>query len=499
MKKLIIELINKYYQEIFDLWLDKIELTFNKKLSDSQKVTFVESSLGILSELIVTSDYELADQYLIDIYTMFSKADFNLLEISQIFNFGRNSLLNNFQKEKSLTFDPLIILGFIDEVIEQLFARYSIIYQNALVKELEKDRDRLKAKLEVSQKYLNNILHTSETAIIVIDNKEKFTSWNKSAENIFGYTEKEALGKPSSLLLPNADKYYQELNFIKENVKKSSDVLIIDTERCTKDGRIIPVQLSIARLPSKNGEYSGRTVIIKDVSLVKQLQQQIDQSEKLAVIGQLAAGIAHEIGNPLASISSLVQLIQRKNKDENLAEQLVIIKENIDRISKIVRELVDFSRPPSYEKVTIQITDIIKTAVGIVKYDKRVKKVDFRTEFDFNMPLVKVVPDQLLQVFVNILINALDAINGTGNIFVKSFHDDDNIFISITDNGCGMDSETISKIFDPFFTTKEVGKGTGLGLSVSYSIIKKLNGEILVESEPNNGSTFIIRIPRNEN
>lgn len=499
MKKLIIELINKYYQEIFDLWLDKIELTFNKKLSDSQKVTFVESSLGILSELIVTSDYELADQYLIDIYTMFSKADFNLLEISQIFNFGRNSLLNNFQKEKSLTFDPLIILGFIDEVIEQLFARYSIIYQNALVKELEKDRDRLKAKLEVSQKYLNNILHTSETAIIVIDNKEKFTSWNKGAENIFGYTEKEALGKPSSLLLPNADKYYQELNFIKENVKKSSDVLIIDTERCTKDGRIIPVQLSIARLPSKNGEYSGRTVIIKDVSLVKQLQQQIDQSEKLAVIGQLAAGIAHEIGNPLASISSLVQLIQRKNKDENLAEQLVIIKENIDRISKIVRELVDFSRPPSYEKVTIQITDIIKTAVGIVKYDKRVKKVDFRTEFDFNMPLVKVVPDQLLQVFVNILINALDAINGTGNIFVKSFHDDDNIFISITDNGCGMDAETIGKIFDPFFTTKEVGKGTGLGLSVSYSIIKKLNGEILVESEPNNGSTFIIRIPRNEN
>lgn len=499
MKKLIIELINKYYQGIFDLWYDKIEINFGKKLSQSQKVTFVESSLGILSELIVTADYELADQYLIDIYTMFSKADINLLEISQIFNFGRNSLLNNFQKEKSLNLDPLIILGFIDEIIEQLFARYSMVYQNALVKELEKDRDRLKAKLEISQKYLNNILHTSETAIIVIDNKEKFTSWNKGAENIFGYSEKEVIGQPSSLLLPNADKYYQELNYIKEGVKKSSEVLVIDTERCTKDGRIIPVQLSVARLPSKNGEYSGRTVIIKDVSIVKQLQQQIDQSEKLAVIGQLAAGIAHEIGNPLASISSLVQLIQRKNKEEALAEQLVIIKENIDRISKIVRELVDFSRPPSYEKVTIQITDIIKTAVGIVKYDKRVKKVDFRTEFDFNMPLVKVVPDQLLQVFVNILINALDAIDGTGNIFVKTFHDDDNIYISITDNGCGMDSDTVSKIFDPFFTTKEVGKGTGLGLSVSYSIIKKLNGDIIVESEPNSGSTFIIRIPRNEN
>jgi len=499
MKKLIIELINKYYQEIFDLWFDKIEISYGKRLSQSQKVTFVESSLGILCELIVTADYQLADQYLIDIYTLFSKADFNLLEISQIFNFGRNSLLNNFQKEKSLTFDPLIVLGFIDEVVEQLFARYSMIYQNAMIRELEKDRDRLKTKLEVSQKYLNNILHTSETAIIVIDNKEKFTSWNKGAENIFGYSEKEVIGQLSNLLLPNADKYYQELTFIKDIVKKSSEVLILDTERCTKDGRIIPVQLSVARLPNKNGEYSGRTVIIKDVSLVKQLQQQIDQSEKLAVIGQLAAGIAHEIGNPLASISSLVQLIQRKNKDDNLGEQLTIIKENIDRISRIVRELVDFSRPPSYEKITIQITDIIKTAVGIVKYDKRVKKVDFRTEFDVNMPLVKVVPDQLLQVFVNILINALDAIDGTGNVFVKTYHDDENAYISITDNGCGMDVDIIEKIFNPFYTTKEVGKGTGLGLSVSYSIIKKLSGEIIVESEINNGSTFIIRIPRSEN
>jgi len=498
MKKLIVEIINRYFQQIFDSWFEKLDIAFDKKLSESQKVTFVESSLGILCELVVTADYKLADQYLIDIYTLFSKAEINLIEISQIFGFGRNTLLNIFQKEKSVAYDPLIILGFIDEVFEQLFARYSMIYQNAQIKQLEKDRDRLRAKLELSQKYLNNILHTSETAIIVIDSKEKFTSWNKGAENIFGYTNAEAIGKPSSLLLPNADKYFQELNFIIDNVKQSSEVLIVDTERCTKDSRIIPVQLSVARLPSQNGEYSGRTVIIKDVSIVKQLQQQIDQSEKLAVIGQLAAGIAHEIGNPLASISSLVQLIQRKNKDENLGEQLVLIKENIDRISKIVRELVDFSRPPSYEKITIQITDIVKTAVGIVKYDKRVKKVNFETEFDPNIPFVKVVPDQVLQVFVNILINALDAIDGTGSVFVKTYHNDENIFISITDNGCGMDSETALKIFDPFFTTKNVGKGTGLGLSVSYSIIKKLNGEILVESEVSKGSTFFIRIPRDE-
>jgi signal transduction histidine kinase len=225
------------------------------------------------------------------------------------------------------------------------------------------------------------------------------------------------------------------------------------------------------------------------------LQAQIDQSEKLAVIGQLAAGVAHEIGNPLASISSLVQILQRKTQDTFFSEQLSNIKENIDRISKIVRELVDFSRPPSYEKASQDVTDIIKTAIGIVKYDKRVRKVKFETELQSSLPKTNVAADQLLQVFVNILINSLDAIEGNGIIHVKSGHDKKNIYIEIIDNGCGMDESTLKQIFDPFFTTKDVGKGTGLGLSVSYGIIKQFNGEITADSKLNEGSTFRIVLP----
>lgn len=499
MKKLILELLKKYYDSIFKSWVDNVQLFYGDKLSEAQIVTFVESSLQVLMETVEKGDYSSADQYLIDAYNLFSDTDLTLLEISQIFHDGRNVLINNIQKEKAGEFDPVILLGFVDELVEQIYARYGMLHQNAEMKELANDRDRLQKKLEMNQKYLSNILYTSETAIAVIDENEKFNSWNKGAQNIFQYTEEEVIGKPSSLLLPDMEKYYDELEIIIEQAKVNENVTVIDTERKTKDGRVIPVQLSVAKLPSSNGEYNGRTVILKDLSQVKQLQQQVDQSEKLAVIGQLAAGVAHEIGNPLASISSLVQVIQRKNKDEVLGDQLVIIKENIDRISKIVRELVDFSRPPSYERVIIQITDIIKTAVGIVKYDKRVKKVNFETEFDPDLPLVRIVPDQMLQVFVNILINALDAIGGKGDITVKSFHSDNTIFIEIADNGCGMDKETVKKIFDPFFTTKDVGKGTGLGLSVSYSIVKKFNGEILVESELSKGSKFIIKLPVLEN
>jgi len=228
---------------------------------------------------------------------------------------------------------------------------------------------------------------------------------------------------------------------------------------------------------------------------VKRLQQQIDQSEKLAVLGQLSAGIAHEIGNPLASISSVVQLLQRKSKDDSTSEYIALLRENIDRISKIVRELVDFSRPPKYEESFVDITGIIKTGIGIVKYDKRVKNINFETQLSPELPRIRAVADQLLQVFVNIMINALDAVKGEGTIIVKSRNDDEFIFIDICDNGCGMTEEVMEKIFEPFFTTKEVGKGTGLGLSVSYGIVKKFNGDIKVTSRVDKGSCFKIIIP----
>jgi len=338
-------------------------------------------------------------------------------------------------------------------------------------------------------------LHSSDQAIMMVDDNEYFIAWNRGAEKIFGYKENEVLGKSSSLLLPEGEKYIQELKWIQDEVKQNGQTKILDTERKTKSGEVISVRLSVSKLPGTNKEYTGRSVIIKDYTEYKRLQAQIDQSEKLAVIGQLAAGVAHEIGNPLTSISSLVQILQRKSQDTFISEQLVNIKENIDRITKIVRELVDFSRPPSYETALQDITDIIKTAIGIVKYDKRVRKVKFETDLKNILPNVNVAADQLLQVFVNILINALDAIEGNGTITVKSYFDSNSIYVELTDNGCGIDTQTIEKIFDPFFTTKEVGKGTGLGLSVSYGIIKRFNGEIKVKSKLKEGSTFTVILP----
>ncbi len=495
MKKIIIKLLKKNFEFIKDNWINALLKSFENQLSEAQLSEFVESTLKAIIKILEKSDYSAVDNYLIEIYNLFRNVDFNLLEVSQLFSNGRISIYNFIDKDKNSGYDPAILVEFIEEIIEQLFARYSMLHQESLMKEISLDRDRLAAKFEENQQYLKNILHTSDQAIMVIDQNEKFIAWNKGAEKIFGYTESEVIGKPSWLLMTKDQKSVNELEFIKKEVIEKGQVTILETFRVAKSGKTVPVELNVTKLPSKDDEYIGRSVIIKDFTEVNQLQQQVSQSEKLAVIGQLAAGVAHEIGNPLASISSIVQILQRKASDQYFSEQLSHIKENIDRISKIVRELVDFSRPPGFEKKIIQITDVIKTALGIVRYDKRIKKVDFKTNLDPELPFINVVPDQILQVLINILINALDAINGEGIIEVNTKHDDDFIYIEIKDNGCGMPPEVVAQIFDPFFTTKEVGKGTGLGLSVSYGIIKKFKGDILVHSKPEIGSRFTIKLP----
>ncbi|WP_456408495.1 sensor histidine kinase [Caldithrix abyssi] len=233
---------------------------------------------------------------------------------------------------------------------------------------------------------------------------------------------------------------------------------------------------------------------------LKEAQFQISHQEKMASIGLLAAGIAHEIGNPLTSISSMTQIIKRKVNDENVKQYLNTILENIERISRIVRELVDFARPSSLEATWVNVNDVVRNAYGIVKYDRRAKTVDFQLNLQENLPNLFLAPDQLLQVILNMLLNAMDALKeGKGKIEITTRLEDDHVIISIADTGVGIPQEHLNKIFEPFFTTKDVGHGTGLGLSVSYGIIKNFNGSIQVKSEVGKGSIFIIKLPVKSN
>jgi len=238
-------------------------------------------------------------------------------------------------------------------------------------------------------------------------------------------------------------------------------------------------------------------VILRDITQQEQLRQQVIQSEKLSAVGTLAAGIAHEVGTPLTSISSLAQILQMKVENQEFKDKLSLIQQSIDRISRTVRTLVDFSRPLTEKVEDIYLNNVIEHVVRILKYDKRLKHQEIIVELEPSIPLVRASFDQILQVFINICLNAADAMEGhkDGRLLIKTWSNSRLVCASITDNGSGIAKRDISHIFEPFFTTKKDGKGTGLGLWVSYNIITSFSGDIKVESIEGSGTTFTLSLP----
>lgn len=357
-------------------------------------------------------------------------------------------------------------------------------------------RARFESELAVSEDRFRNIVENSADAIITISKDNHILSWNKGAENIFGWTTEEIIGKPIGLLIPETLLKSGELLCLAYGIQHAGFVKNYSTERIRKDGQIIPVHLTESVLHDSENQVIGRSQIIRDISEVKKIEHQMRQSERLVTLGHLAAGVAHEIGNPLTSISSLVQLMERRSKSTEMKDQLARIRVNVERISKIVRELVDFTRPNLTKVSRVQVNDVVENAVGLLRYDERTQQVDIQLDLDKNLSQIKASPDKLHQVVVNLVINALDATRDNGSkIWIRTANQNDEVCILVKDDGMGMTNEVAEKIFEPFFTTKEVGKGTGLGLSVSHGIIKSMKGTITVMSEPEKGTTFTIRLP----
>ncbi|MBI3592591.1 MAG: histidine kinase, partial [Nitrospirae bacterium] len=243
----------------------------------------------------------------------------------------------------------------------------------------------------------------------------------------------------------------------------------------------------------------GYVVILEDITEKKKMEEQLLQASKLAGIGKLTAGISHEIGNPLASISSLVQEMRSLKMDskediEFTGESLKTIYANIERIAKIVRSLGDFARISSTEKTMCNISEIFDRTINLVKYDKRFKNIKLTTEIE-DLQQLWLNPDQMQQVFLNLMLNALDAMPDSGRLDVTMRRTDGFVEIIFSDTGVGMEESVMDRIFDPFFTTKPFGKGTGLGLSICYGIIREHNGTINFRSKKGKGTTVVIRLP----
>jgi signal transduction histidine kinase len=239
------------------------------------------------------------------------------------------------------------------------------------------------------------------------------------------------------------------------------------------------------------GELEER--VAERTDALRASQARVIQQEKMAAFGLLAAGIAHEVGNPLAALSSLFQMLKRRGPDPYTAEKLDLAGRQLHRIQRTIRELIDFSRPASRAVTKARISEVVDEALGIAKYYQRTKERTIRADIPASLPSVLVVRDYLTQVILNLVLNAIDATDDQGRIHLQARTEDGWMELSVEDDGRGISLADRCRLFQPFFTTKP--HGTGLGLFLSRQILEEFSGTLTFRSEPGQGSTFAIRLP----
>ncbi len=352
-------------------------------------------------------------------------------------------------------------------------------------------------ELSYLKEFSENIIESAPLGIATIDSFLKIKYWNKEMEAITGIKRQDASNRTITNLLP----------WMPHDMVSNNEQQEITLE--TPFHQVLKINISPFK-DSADFAAEGHVVILEDITEKKKMEEQLFQSSKLASIGKLTAGISHEIGNPLASISSLVQELSALNSDMKeqkndklhdederfLNSSLITINSHIERIAKIVRSLGDFARVSSAEKTVSDMSEILEHTINLIKYDKRFKNIELRTKIG-ELPGLLVNPDQMQQVFLNLMLNAMDAMPDGGVLNIKMERKDSYIEIVFSDTGNGVDESVIDRIFDPFFTTKPFGKGTGLGLSICYGIIREHKGTITVISKKGEGAEFTIMLPVN--
>jgi len=361
-------------------------------------------------------------------------------------------------------------------------------------------------RLAHQQALLEGIVDSLPVGLHVVDRNYDIVAWNRNREDsIYGIKRIDAIGKSIFDVLRK-----QPREKIQEEFERVFETGLIErVEAATTIGGVHRYFL-ISKIPMKLGGDSTSHVITvaEDITERKQMREQAAASEKLAAIGQLAAGVVHEINNPLATIAVCAEALTNRLKEvsefpENVRnafqEYLTIIETEAYRCKRITNSLLDFSRAQTSAKECLDINLVVDQTLFLLKHSRQLRNVNLDCDFEADLGRVWGNDGQLKQAFMAMIINACDAMSHDGKLSVKSYQvtadRHKRIIVEFADTGCGISPENISKIFEPFFTTKSRGSGTGLGLSISYGIISEHGGEITVESSPGKGSTFRISFP----
>ena len=344
--------------------------------------------------------------------------------------------------------------------------------------------------IEDREQQLNSLIENNMDAIIQFDRNSNFISANHVTEIITGYSNEELSKMTVKDLICNEDLDKVQKHFFEIGKGKPS---VVECRCMIKSGRCILVSMTSVPIVIDD-KIVGMFVIIRDITAIKDKEELIRKSEKLAIAGELAAAVGHEIRNPLTSIKGFLQLLQDKDAADKEKHYYTIMLSEIERINSIVSEFIVLAKPQVINNQNENITSLLSDVITLLETLAIVKNIEVTKEFEPNVSLVKCEGNQIKQVLINIFKNAIEAVANKGKIHIMvSQMNKDSVRIRFMDNGPGIPTDLISRLGEPFYTTKE--KGTGLGLMVSYKIIENHRGRINISSEMNKGTTVDIILP----
>ena len=377
----------------------------------------------------------------------------------------------------------------LEQKTKQLDALNAVLLD--LTENLERQVDDFSAELRRSEEKYRSIVKDSNDGIVIYQGRDlAIQEVNRAFAQMCGRTAESCIGV-SFLDFIHPDSQVTVQSNASRRLQSDPQAPQSYEIKALRNSATRHWQLTASRLTYQPQMVS---VIIKDITEEKAQQEKLQQQEKLAGIGLLTSGVAHEIGNPLSSISSLAQLIELDTEDDAARGRSVEVRHHVDRIVRIVNQMMDFARPPNMEWSFIDVHAIIEGALGIAGYQRGFKQLRVEKHYG-DLPLTHAMPEGLQQVFMNVIMNAVDAMKGNGTLGIRTQASDGLIRVDFADTGTGMTEEEQRHAFEPFFTTKEVGKGTGMGLAVSYGIIQRHEGSIRVQSTKGEGSVFTVEIP----
>ncbi len=340
---------------------------------------------------------------------------------------------------------------------------------------------------------LYSLIEASPLAIIAVDAAGKVNTWNTAAERIFGWSKAEVLNAPSPIALPE---YQAELPDLAAQELESKAFNGLELRRRRKDGVMIDVSLFASSLKDAHGHTNGMLGIFADITEQKRIQARIMHAERLSAVGKLAASVVHEINNPLQSILGCLGLaMEALAEGEDAHQYLHIAREEVRRIARIVARMRDLYRPESDKRQMSNVNELVEQVLELVRKRFQESRVEVEWKPTTDLPLLLLSPDQIKQVFLNLLLNALDAMPHGGQLQISTLYIEapPGVAIRFQDSGLGISPEARPHIFEMFYTTKP--EGSGLGLPISVNIVEHHGGRIDVESTPGVGSTFTVWLP----